>query len=305
MIKRQKPSKIKPKGAVRTSSRKKPLPHILISPENWYSFYADLKQNEFQLKKDATVSLDRTYRLSEIQPWIESGFDLEKLSQLLKERPALLAHPVVWASIGFLIQAMEEEAAYGGMRPEEQEWGGLLDINKAWVEGLSTGYKLQFSKSRGRPPITYQQRRQYRMLLDLYTGLLTDLQKYKLCQKKGELREAWENRLIKKDIPKIWKYFKSHYLPNKPDLIKHYNDLLPNERLESWATEIMDRCGETGGEKSQRTATVRDYLAFCLVGWSYDLAAQEAKNRIALIKDYMRKKTKLSPPSASKAKSHK
>jgi len=305
MIKRQKPSKIKPKGAVRTSSPKKSLPHILISPENWYSFYAALKQNKFQLKKDATVSLDRTYRLSEIQPWIESGFDLEKLSQLLKERPALLAHPVVWASIGFLIQAMEEEAAYGGMRPEEQEWGGLLEIVKAWGEGLFPGSKLQFRKGQGRPPLTFQQRHHYRSLLSLYNCLLEDLQKYKLCKKKDESPEAWENRLIKKDIPKIWKYFKSHYLPNKPDLIKHYNDLLPNDLLKSWATEIMDRCGKTGGEKSQRIVTVRDYLAFCLVGWSYDLDAQEAKNRIALIKDYMRKKTKLSPPSASKAKSRK
>ena len=123
MIKRQKPSKIKPKGAARTSSPKKTLPHILISPENWYSFYAALKQNKFQLKEDATVTLDRTYRLSEIQPWIESGFNNEILSQLLKEDPMLLAHPVVWASIGFFPRSEQD----GPYRPS-----GAWDENHAF-----------------------------------------------------------------------------------------------------------------------------------------------------------------------------
>ena len=305
MTQRQKSSKIKRKGTARTSSPKKSLPHMLITPENWYHFYSELKKTKFQLKKEATVSLDRTYRLSEIKPWLESGFDNEQLAQLLKERPALLAHPVVWASIGFLLQEMEEEAAFGGMRPEEAEWGGLFGVIKAWGEGLFPGYRLQFSKLRGRPSLPFKQRHQYRSLLALYTCLLEDLQEYKLCQEKGESRQAWENRLVKKDIPKVWKDFKSHYLTNKPTLIKHYKDPLPKERLESWATEIMKRCGETGGEKSERTATVRDYLAYCLVGWSSGLDPQEAKHRIDGIKDYMKKKTTLSPPSAAKAKSRK
>ncbi|MCA9469525.1 MAG: hypothetical protein KC643_29345 [Nitrospira sp.] len=302
MAKREKPSKANPKRPFRTSSPQKSPPHILISSNNWQTFYSDLRKNAFRLKEDATVILDQPHRLSEVQPWIESKFDNDKLCHLLRQDPTLLGHPAVWASIWFLIQQMEEEAAFGGMRQEENEWGGLLDIVQAWGEGLFPGYKISIKKPRGRPTLNHQQRHHFRNLLALYNCLLEDIQTFNLCQGKNESRQDWENRLFNKDIPEIWQTFKSQYLINGDPLVKIFDATPSNACLKGWATEIMKRCGEfkARGEKSERSATVRDYLAYCLVGFRYDLSFSEVKYGIESIRKYMKTNTRLSPPSSSK-----
>ena len=156
----------------------------------------------------------------------------------------------------------------------------LRQISTAWVQGILPGYSVKPPKRRGRKvdPMELDERPD---LVDEYEGVLQSLREAELSDLDGESTES-SKRLLIRVVRRIWKesglseyVYLARSVPsdiNSPRIFRTREIPLSDAEIEPWVDTAMSR--------RQVHETMRDYLAYRLVGHSYKRTANQVKYAI-------------------------
>ena len=235
-----------------------------LTPKWFHKLLAD--HHDDKLDKEA-VEFEVPHRLSELQPLFRSDEKFSVLANLLKEKPRLITHPVVWGLIEHLRRVSTDPIS------REEADGYLANIIQCWIRGMLPGWMLTAPRKKKGRKITWEEIEFRAWLTQEYEGLLKlfrpaplkmqpneshDTYRQRLTQLMARVNETWHPPLsVKKRSQGHAKQPSAKSSPSHLRFPSLHKPLAP-EKISRWLSD--EKLNEIGSSLSY------DFLAQCLLG---------------------------------------
>lgn len=134
-----------------------------------------------KLDEKETFRFDRPYRTSDLLPFFKAGGDFSTLPDVIKNNPAVLAHPIVWRLLRDLRGVPWRSTSCADLdRENAEEW--VRRIVDSWVGAILPGWTLQASKKKRGRNVSWEETEFRRGMVQDYEGLLVMFKKERVTR---------------------------------------------------------------------------------------------------------------------------
>ena len=256
---------------------------------DWFRERLDDYQAGNRWEPDQEVNDPNTYKLKDVHALFQSGGDLKTLGEMLRQRPALLWHPVVGDLIRYIAREWQRERQVSCNSPgdwelyNEQLKEPLKALVEAWVQGmLEGGYTIQPLPRRGRRLSEWEKDRRALVTHD-YEDLLAFLQNDQELKniitkgttlKRKKLPFDSLKGPLAQVIRRIWEH--PHHLHLFSDSTFDQKD--PTPIPETLLTQVV----KAALDQKDLTGSMRDVIAYHLLAHSHGLEKPGSVKRMVV-----------------------
>jgi len=254
-----------------------PSQNNLISP--WVSkLLAEFKAGK--IPKNDTIEYNPQTIPKELSPFLESDGDLNILSEILAKHPSLIKHPIVFDQLYYLRDVRREMVLQNNYYG--QNYKDAFEQTKLIMQALISGFMPEWTLKPppGKPgrKIDEDEHEKRSRLIDDYENLLISFKEHETFPKDGESDQEWRKRWLK-ILKRVWKE------SDIPEDVRYWRDketsriLYKTKRVPLPSQEIMNWL-EGAEELQGRAKSIRDFLAYSLLGYRWKLTPSQVKHKI-------------------------